>query len=91
MAVFYKSLAVFARSLEVCAHSVKKLDHHIHISRPMKNGVSLCIWAMRELSLVGMPFQFILKPLDDPDVIIHTDASSLVGRLKTFLWFFFEK
>ena len=70
MAVIYKSLVAFARSLEVWAYSVKKLDHHIHISRPMKNDISLCIWAMKELSLVGIPFQFFLKPLDDPDVNI---------------------
>ena len=34
---------------------------------------------MSTASLVGVPFSFILEPINEPDIVIHTDASSKVG------------
>ena len=59
MAVIYRSLAAFARNLEYWAYSVSKLDHHIHLSRSLKNDIKLCIWSMNQLSTRGVPFDFI--------------------------------
>ena len=77
MEVIYRSLAAFFRNLECWTCSVKKLGHHIQVSRPIKNDNSSCIWAMKQLLLVGVPFDFILRSFDNPELIIHADASFL--------------
>ena len=54
MTCIYRPLAAFARNLEKCAYSVDRLDEHIHVNRPLKNDIDLCIWAMRRASQHGM-------------------------------------
>ena len=79
MASIYRPLAAFARNLESWAYTVKLLSHHIRITRPLKNDINLCIWAMRQASKVGISFDQFLKPMHIPDIIIYTDASLKVG------------
>ena len=34
---------------------------------------------MNQLSFRGNPFSFVLKPINDPDIAIYTDASLKIG------------
>ena len=54
MASIYKPLAAFERNLEVLAHSVKKLSHHIHMSRPLKDDLELAIWGIKRAAECGI-------------------------------------
>ena len=79
MASIYRCLSAFARNLESWAYSVSRLSHHIKISKPLKNDINLCIWAMNRASLYGISFEHFLRPVDRPDITIYTDASLKVG------------
>ena len=79
MASIYRPLAAFARNLEVWAYSVKQLSHHIRISRPLKNDITLAIWGIKRAAEYGISFDQFLKPMDIPDIIFHTDASLNIG------------
>ena len=79
MATIYRSLSAFARNLESWAYKVHKLEHYIKITRAFRDDIDVCIWAMDKASKFEIPFSFILKPLNNPDIIIYTDASSKIG------------
>ena len=79
MASIYRPLAAFARNLERWAYSVSSLPHHIRISRPLKNDLRLCMWAISRASQYGISFDQFLKPMDNPDITIFTDASLKIG------------
>ena len=48
MASIYEPLAAFARKLERCAYSVKKLSHHIRMSRPLRMLSNYACGSLRE-------------------------------------------
>ena len=79
MASIYRPLAAFARSLEIWAYSVKHLSHHIRMTKPLKNDIEFCIWAINRASQYGISFDQFLKPMNIPDITLFTDASLKVG------------
>ena len=79
MASIYRPLAAFARNLEVWAYKCNHLDHHIRITAPLRKDLKLCIWGMQRAAQYGISFDQFLKPMDIPDITIHTDASLLIG------------
>ena len=90
MASIYRPLAAFARNLEVWAYSVKKLSHHVRLSKPLKNDIELCIWGIDQASKFGISFDQFLKPMHIPDIKLYTDASlkiGLGGYSDNGLWF----
>ena len=58
MGTIYRPLNAFARSIECWAFTVKNDDDHIHMTKPLKNDLELCIWAMKEAAT--MVFHLIL-------------------------------
>ena len=79
MASIYRPLAAFARNLECWAYSVKKLSHHVRLSKPLKNDIQLCIWGINQASKFGISFDQFLKPMHIPDIKLYTDASLKIG------------
>ena len=79
MASIYRPLSAFARNLEVYAYTVKHLEHHIRVTRPLKNDVKLCMWAMTQAAQHGITFELFLRPMSKPDLIISTDAALKIG------------
>ena len=79
MASIYRPLAAFARNLECWAYSVKKLSHHVRLSKPLRNDIDLCIWGITQASQFGISFNQFLKPMHIPDITFYTDASLKIG------------
>ena len=79
MASIYRPLAAFARNLEMWAYSVKNLNHHVRMSRPLKNDIELCIWGIARAAKIGISFDQFLKPMSIPDIKLYTDASLKIG------------
>ena len=75
MASIYRPLEAFARNLESWASSVSNLSHHIRLSRPLKNDLKLCMWAISRAAEYGISFDQFLRPAEIPDITIYTDAS----------------
>ena len=80
MGSIYRPLSAFARNLERWAYAKPiPLDYHIRISRPLKNDLDLCIWAIQRAATYGISFKQFLKPMDVPDICLYTDASLKIG------------
>ena len=79
MGSIYRPLSAFARNLEVWAYSVVGLYTHINIKNALREDLKLCVWAMLEANKYGVSFEFFLKPMDNPDITLYTDASLLIG------------
>ena len=82
----HKSLNAFARSLETYAHGVKELHHRISMSPQLIQDYKLCIWGLKTSEKFGVPFHFLLKPHNKPDIILYTDAALITGGIGAFVW-----
>ena len=81
MGVIYRPLNAFARGLECWAYTVKDDNHHINMTKPLKNDLNLCEWAMEEAAKVGVSFDFILRPMSLISVTARTDAALKSGGI----------
>ena len=72
MASIYRTLSAFSRNLERWAYAKPiHLDHHIRMSRPLKNDLKLCIWAIRRAAEYGISFNQFLKPWQIADISVY--------------------
>ena len=79
MASIYRPLAAFARNLEQWVYPYKHLDHHLHISKPLREDMKLCVWGITRAAEYGISFQQFLRPMNIPDITIYTDAALNIG------------
>ena len=79
MGTIYRPLNAFARGLEKWVYSQRHLDSSINITKPVINDLEFCIWAMQHANKYGTSFDYFIRSVKDPDVVIHTDASLKIG------------
>ena len=66
--------------------NVTELYNYIKVSPQLIEDYKLCIWGLRTTEKFGIPFDFLLKPHNKPDIIIYTDAALIVGGIGAFIW-----